>query len=178
MQVPKIFIISALLVLLSFSSSVNAQKTVGSPSLTPTPAPAPAPDYVNLTDLLTVAGPFHTFLSYLQQTKVIDTFQNQANNTEEDATGTVGLSSGWTTTKVSSSVHSTDPVAVYQIDRVLIPQAIFGTPPPPSPAPAPSPDIAPVADSPTEKSADGSSPKSSVPSSSHKIIMNYLFGDL
>ena len=31
-------------------------------------------------------GPFHTFLGYLESTKVIDTFQNQANNTEEGIT--------------------------------------------------------------------------------------------
>lgn len=39
-------------------------------------AQTPAPDFLNLTDLLTVAtGPFHTFLGYLESTKVIETFQ-------------------------------------------------------------------------------------------------------
>ncbi|KAL5061550.1 hypothetical protein RYX36_023287, partial [Vicia faba] len=47
---------------------------------------APAPDYVNLTELLNVAGPFHTFLGYLESTKVLDTSQNQENNTEEGIT--------------------------------------------------------------------------------------------
>ena len=37
------------------------------------------------------------------------------------------IGSGWTNTKASSSVHSTDPVAVYQVDKVLLPEAIFGT---------------------------------------------------
>ncbi|PWA49743.1 FAS1 domain-containing protein [Artemisia annua] len=208
--------------------------------LTPTPAPAPAPDYVNLTDLLSVAGPFSTFLKYLQQTKVIETLQNQANNTDEgitlfvpkdkafanlkkpslsnltadqlkqlclfhalphyyslsdfknlsgsgpvntlaggsytlnftDSMGTVHIGSGWTNTEVSSSVHSTDPVAIYQVNKVLLPEAIFGTDiPPPAPAPAPVPDIAPVADAP-DADGKGSGPgaRSTSPSSSNRIM--------
>ncbi|KAK9133090.1 hypothetical protein Scep_012618 [Stephania cephalantha] len=237
-----IFIANAVLVLLISSSGsnrhVNAQSIGAAPSLTPTPAPAPAPEFVNLTDLLSVAGPFHTFLNYIVSTKVIQTFQNQANNTDEgitlfvpkdqafsslkkpslsnltqdqlksfllfhalphyyslsdfknlsqaspvstfaggdyslnftDISGTVHLSSGWTNTKVSSSVHSTDPVAIYQVDKVLLPEAIFGTPPPPAPAPAPTPDIGPVADAPSGRlSGSESTPKSS-PSSSHKGV--------
>ncbi|KAL0560135.1 hypothetical protein IC582_000529 [Cucumis melo] len=232
-----IFTVCSALLLLS-SSSANAQ-TASPPSFSPTPAPAPAPDFVNLTDLLTVAGPFHTFLSYLQSTKVIDTFQNQANNTEEgvtifvpkdsafsaqkkpslsnltadqlkslilfhglphyyslaefrnlslqnpiptfaggqfslnftDVSGTIHIGSGWTNTKVSSSVHSSDPVAVYQVDKLLLPEAIFGTDIPPTPAPAPAPDIAPAADAPSDvidgRAAPSSEPK---PSSSHRII--------
>lgn len=63
-------------------------------------------------------------------------------------------------------MHSTNPVAVYQVDKVLLPEAIFGTPPPPSPAPAPSPDIAPTADSPSGVGDSGSSPKSSTSANS------------
>ncbi|KAI3774862.1 hypothetical protein L1987_49425 [Smallanthus sonchifolius] len=206
--------------------------------LTPTPAPAPAPEYVNLADLLSVAGPFSTFLKYLESTKVIETLQNQANNTEEgitlfvpkdkafsslkkpslsnltadqlkqlclfhalphyyslsdfknlsgegpintlaggsytlnftDDSGTVRIGSGWTNTVVSSSVHSTDPVAIYQVNKVLLPEAIFGTDiPTPAPAPAPVPDIAPVADSPDADGGKGSAAKASSPSSSHRI---------
>ncbi|XP_059662920.1 fasciclin-like arabinogalactan protein 7 isoform X2 [Cornus florida] len=238
MEYTMTFVVSSILVILC-STSAYAQ-IVGSPSLSPTPAPAPAPDFVNITALLSVAGPFKTFLGYLESTKVIETFQNQANNTEEgitifvpkddafsslkkpslsnltqdqlkslclfhalshyytladfknlsqlspvmtlaggqytlnftDVSGTVHIGSGWTNTKVSSSVHSTDPVAVYQVDKVLLPEAIFGTDipptPAPAPAPAPSPDIAPAADSPTEKSGSGSSSTSS-PSSSNRI---------
>ncbi|XP_062107250.1 fasciclin-like arabinogalactan protein 7 [Humulus lupulus] len=233
-----VFIASSMLLLLC--SSAMAQKTASPPSLSPTPAPAPAPDYVNLTELLTVAGPFHTFLHYLVSTKVIETLQNQANNTEEgvtifvpkdtafsslkkpslknitndqlkslllfhalphyyslaeftnlsesspintmaggpytlnftDVSGTVHIGSGWTNTKVSSSVHSTDPVALYQVDRVLLPEAIFGTDIPPTPAPAPSPDIAPVADGPGDEGTAAKSPTSSTSqgkSASHRV---------
>jgi uncharacterized surface protein with fasciclin (FAS1) repeats len=236
MEFPMIFMVFSTLLFLC-SSSAYAQ-TASPPSLSPTPAPAPAPAYVNLTDLLTVAGPFHTFLSYLESTKVIETFQSQANDTEEgitifvpkdtafsslkkpslsnltqaqlkslllfhglphyysladfknlsqsgpittfaggqytlnftDVSGTVHIDSGWTDTKVSSSVHSTDPVAIYQVDKVLLPEAIFGTDIPPTAAPAPSPDIAPVADSPSGGTAVGKSSPTSTPNSSYRMI--------
>nr|GMD35274.1 fasciclin-like arabinogalactan protein 7 [Ipomoea batatas] len=235
-----VMLVSLLICYSSVGVVVNAQGIAKPPSLPP--APAPAPEHVNLTDLLTVAGPFHTFLNYLESTKVIETFQNQANDTEEgitlfvpkdqafsklkkvslsnltagqlkslclfhalphyytladfrnlsqfspintfaggqlyglnftDVSGTVHLNSGWTSTKISSAVRSTFPVAVYQVDGVLLPEAIFGTDIPPTPAPAPAPDIAPVADAPAgDKGASGdssASPASSPPSSSHKI---------
>ncbi|KAK3016120.1 hypothetical protein RJ639_006154 [Escallonia herrerae] len=233
MEYTMIFLVCSTLVLMC---STPYAQIVGSPSSSP--APAPAPGFVNLTDLLTVAGPFRTFLNYLESTKVIETFQNQANNTEEgitlfvpkdsafsslkkpslanltadqlkslclfhalphyyslaeftnlskvspvstfaggqytlnftDVSGNVHVGSGWTNTEVSSSVHSTDPIAVYQINKVLLPEAIFGTDIPPTPAPAPSPDIAPAADTPASDVGRGSSPKSSPPSSSHRII--------
>lgn len=78
MEITKISMVTSVLVLLSFSST-KAQ-TVGSPTLSPTLTPAPVPDFVNLTDLLSVAGPFHTFPNYLESTKVIQTFLNQTNN--------------------------------------------------------------------------------------------------
>lgn len=241
MEIPVVFMV--LLVLCS--SSAYAQ-TAPSPSLTPTPAPAPAPDFVNLTDLLTVAGPFHTFLGYLESTKVLETFQDQANNTEEgitifvpqdkaftslkspslsnltadqlkslvlfhalphyysladfknlsemspvatlaggqytlnftDVSGTAHLTSGWTDTKVSSSVHSTEPVAVYQVDKVLLPEAIFGTDIPPTAAPAPAPELAP-ADAPKDADTKDLSPGSSPgKSSSYRIISWGIWGHL
>lgn len=235
MEFSTIFMVSATVWLLSLPPTSSQITTASAPSFSPTPAPAPSPDFVNLTDLLTVAGPFHKFLIYLESTKVIETFQTQANNTEEgitifvpkdsafsslkkpslsnltndqlkslllfhalphyytladfknlsdqspiitlaggqfslnftDESGTVRLGSGWTDTEVSSSVHSTDPVAVYQVNKVLLPEAIFGTDIPPTPAPSPSPDISPMADSPSETdglSSDSSKPSSSIPS--------------
>lgn len=237
MEVSMALMISALLLL---CSSANAQKAASLPTFSPTPAPAPAPEHVNLTDLLSVAGPFHTFLNYLESTKVLETFQNQANNTDEgitifvpkddafkslkkpslanltqdqlkqlclfhalphyysladfknlsqmspvstyaggdyklnftDVSGAVHIDSGWSRTKVSSSVHSTDPVALYQVDKVLLPEAIFGTDIPPMPAPAPAPHVPPPADAPSEVSDGGAaSPKSSPgTNSSHRNI--------
>lgn len=73
--------VCAIACLLIFSSPINARK-----SISQSPAPAPGPAFVNLTALLTVTGPYSTFLNYTQSTKVIETFQNQANNTEEGIT--------------------------------------------------------------------------------------------
>ncbi|XP_021735221.1 fasciclin-like arabinogalactan protein 7 [Chenopodium quinoa] len=232
MEKTMVLLFATTLLMLS-SPLANAQKKskpVASPTPTPSPAPAPAPDYTNLTELLSVAGPFHTFLNYLESTKVLETLQNQANNTDEgltlfvpkdsafsalkkpslsnlthdqlkqlclfhalphyyslaefknlstigpvntfaggdytlnftDVSGTIHLTSGWSVTKVSSSVYSTEPVAIYQVDKVLLPEAIFGTDIPPMPAPAPAPEIAPAAaDSPADVAKDGDSPAAS-----------------
>ncbi|CAN8270612.1 unnamed protein product, partial [Cochlearia groenlandica] len=242
-QFSPIFIITVT-VLLCFSASTKA-KTTSPPApispLTPSPAPSPAPHHVNLTGLLSVAGPFHTFLDYLLSTKVMDTLQSQANNTEEgltifvpkddafkaqknpslsnltkdqleklilfhalphyyslsefknlsksgpvttfaggqysltftDVSGTVRIESLWTRTKVSSSVFSTEPVAVYQVNRVLLPEAIFGTDVPPMPAPAPAPVVSSPSDSPSADSegANASSPKSHNKNYAEKVAL-------
>jgi len=211
MEFPMIFMVFSTLLFLC-SSSAYAQ-TASPPSLSPTPAPAPAPAYVNLTDLLTVAGPFHTFLSYLESTKVIETFQSQANDTEEGITIFVPKDTAFSSLKKPSLSNLTQaqlkslllfhglphyysladfknlsqsgpittfaggqytlnftPVAIYQVDKVLLPEAIFGTDIPPTAAPAPSPDIAPVADSPSGGTAVGKSSPTSTPNSSYRMI--------
>ena len=227
MEKAMILVFTTTLLVLS-TSKVNGQKK-GVPTPSPAPAPAPGPTYVNLTELLNVAGPFHTFLNYLESTKVIDTLQNQANNTDEgltlfvpkdsafsslkkpslsnltqdqlkqlclfhalphyysladfrnlsgiggvntfaggdyslnftDVSGTIHMTSGWSVTKISSSVWSTEPVAIYQVDKVLLPEAIFGTDIPPMPAPAPAPDVAPTADAPADAPKDADTPTTS-----------------
>ncbi|GAB2285215.1 Fasciclin-like arabinogalactan protein 7 [Dionaea muscipula] len=245
-----IAMVSFTLLILSSCPPVFA-KTVG--SLSPSPAPAPAPDHVNLTHLLTYAGPFKTFLNYLEFTQVLESLQNQANTTEgitlfapkddafsslkkptlsnltqdqlrslclfhalphyyslsdfenltrsgpistlaggqytlnmTDDSGTIHLSSGWTSTRISSSVVSTDPIAVYEVNKVLLPEAIFGTdiPPTSAPAPAPAPEKTHVADSPSgladkSPSADHPSASSScrmisMSSWSHLVFWPYL----
>lgn len=221
------------LLLLCFASLANGQGSTAAAPAGPAPAPAPSRDYVDLAQLLSVAGPFHTFLKYLQSTKLIDTFQEQANRTEEgitlfvpkdeafsslkkptslanltqdqlkslisfhalphyyslsefrnlsrqnpiptfagyginftDNAGTIRIDSGWTRTKVISAVHSADPVAIYETDKVLLPEAIFGTDIPPMPAPAPAPAApadAPAADTPSSADKGASSSSSSSP---------------
>lgn len=217
-----------------------------SPATSPTPSPSPAPAFVDLGELLALAGPYHTFLKHLNDSHVLETFQRQANNTAQgitifspsdkafsqifnpslasltddqlrslllyhafpkfyslndllknlstlgsvatmaggqftlnikDSSGLVLVDSDWSNTSISSSVYSAVPVAVYKIDKVLLPRAIFSTEPnlspqasppggePPSPSdspPAPpsdSPDNAPTpqpetpADKPNDESA-------------------------
>lgn len=181
-----------------------------------TPAPAPVPRDVNLTDLLSLAGPYATFLRYLVKTDVIKTFQTQANDTDADHptpgitifapedsafaaldpaalsnltadrlrtlmlchalpkyhplssfsalaaagpvptfaggqcavnvtydAGRIRVVSSWgKAARLVSSVYSTEPAAVYALDRVLLPDQVFPTEPEvaaPVPAPAPAP---------------------------------------
>ncbi|KAJ8500301.1 hypothetical protein OPV22_010853 [Ensete ventricosum] len=194
-------------------------------------------------------GNLFTFLNYLLQTKVIDTFQNQVNNSKQgitifvpkdsafaaleksdlgnltqnqlrtlilyhaftkfyslsqfknlsnsnpvstfaggqyalnvtDSSGVIRVVSNWATSKISSSVWSTAPVAVYQIDKVLLPLAIFSTDPPLAPAPAPAPETKKPSDLSPTQSGIASAPKSSEPSTTNGssygtsiCLFNYL----
>ena len=83
-----------------------------------------------------------------------------------DASGVIKVGSDWANTKITSSVYSTYPVAVYQVDRVLLPKAIFTAEPPMAPAPAPTPDVSPVADTPLGSKVKGAAPKASESSNS------------
>lgn len=219
--------------LLSLSpSSPTAAQTASPPSFAP--APAPGPHFVNLTGLLSVAGPFHTFRDYLVQTQVMQSFQNQANNTEQgitifvpkdtafsaikkpglanliedqlksllllhafpkyyslsefknvtgtgpvstfaggqyslnltDESGLIRIGSDLTNTKITSSVWSTYPVAVYEVDKVLLPKAIFSVEPPMAPEPAPAPVVSAVADAPSVSEGKAAGPKASESSNS------------
>ncbi|GLU19008.1 hypothetical protein SLE2022_352790 [Rubroshorea leprosula] len=49
----------------------------------------------------------------------------------------VNLTSGITNTSISGTVYTDGQLAIYQIDQVLLPLAIFGPKPPHAPAPAP-----------------------------------------
>jgi hypothetical protein len=56
------------------------------------------------------------------------------------AAGRIRIASGWTgTARLVSSVYSTPPVAVYALDRVLLPEQVFPTEPDVAPVPAPAP---------------------------------------
>ncbi|KAL5206307.1 hypothetical protein ABZP36_034516 [Zizania latifolia] len=210
----KAAVFAAVVVAVLLSSPALAQKksppapAPATVSLPPSPAPAPAPHYVDLAELLSVAGPFHTFLNYLEKTNVIETFQSQANKTDEGVTifvpkdsafaaikkstfsnltgdqlktlllyhafprfyslaefknlsalnpvntfagspytlnltddmGSIYVQSMWSKPKISSSVYATDPVAVYALNKVLLPMQIFSKDPPLAPAPAPAPE--------------------------------------
>ncbi|RWV91020.1 hypothetical protein GW17_00046728 [Ensete ventricosum] len=99
---------------ISFATTLVAL-LISSPAIAQTPpvpilppSPAPAPHHVNLTELLSVAGPYHTFLNYLLQTRVIDTFQNQANNSEQGITIFVPKDSAFALLKSSDLANLTD----------------------------------------------------------------------
>ena len=205
-----IFATAVLAVLLAApaSAQTSSPPAPAPMSLAPTPAPAPAPHYVDLAELLSVAGPFHTFLNYLEKTNVIETLQSQANNTKvgitifvpkdsafaalkkstfsnltsdqlktlllyhafpkfyslaefknlsslnpvntfagspytlnlTDDMGSIYVQSMWSRPKIASSVYATKPVAIYALNKVLLPMQLFSKDPPLAPAPAPAPD--------------------------------------
>ncbi|CAL5016433.1 unnamed protein product [Urochloa decumbens] len=176
--------------------------------------PTPQAKRVNLTAILTLDGPFRAFLGYLQQTNLVEVFQNQAYLTDQGITifvpvdtafaaikppglsglsrhqlknlmmshslakhyelaefeglsrigpvttlagglftvnvtydaGAVHVRSRWADAKVVGSVSVDAPMAIYELDRVLLPDALFRAQPPvaavpdapaaPPPAPA------------------------------------------
>ncbi|KAK1291568.1 Fasciclin-like arabinogalactan protein 7 [Acorus calamus] len=125
----------------------------------PHPGPCPCPlAFANLTHLFTVAGPFHNFLQLLQQTQVIQTFQNQANNTNQRITIFVPQDLSFSSLKkpslsnlTSDQLRSlllfhalpqyyklsefTNLSSSSPVDQVLLPVAIFGVAPPQAPSP-------------------------------------------
>jgi uncharacterized surface protein with fasciclin (FAS1) repeats len=240
----RVSILVSIIISFFISTPTMAQAPAPAPMfLPPTPAPAPAPHYVNLSDLLTVAGPFEIFLNYAVKTKVIDTFQNQANNTDEGITlfvpknsafnalkqttfsnltddqlkslllyhgfpkyyslaefknlstlnpvstfaggqytvnltydmGTIHVASMWSNPNITSSVYSTRPVAVYEVNKVLLPLQIFSTDPPLAPAPAPAPESKPSDLAPKASSTGSTSESTDSQSSAHAISTSYMY---
>uniref|UniRef100_A0A0A9DFK7 Uncharacterized protein n=1 Tax=Arundo donax TaxID=35708 RepID=A0A0A9DFK7_ARUDO len=93
--------------------------------------------------------------------------------------GTVHVKSMWSNPKISSSVLSTYPVAVYEVDKVLLPMQIFKSDPPLAPAPAPAPDAkaSDVAPSPMSGKSASAKAKADAKNSSYQVgvgIVNYL----
>eukprot|EP00252_Welwitschia_mirabilis_P019486 TRINITY_DN4527_c0_g1_i1.p1 TRINITY_DN4527_c0_g1~~TRINITY_DN4527_c0_g1_i1.p1 ORF type:complete len:274 (+),score=16.51 TRINITY_DN4527_c0_g1_i1:1000-1821(+) len=89
-----------ILVCVTMVAAAKKKPAPPTPTPSPSPAPAPAPAYVNLTALLSVAGPFSQFLQLLQSTGVLKTVQDQANISD------VGLTLFVPTDKAFSSVPS------------------------------------------------------------------------
>uniref|UniRef100_A0A0A9EHB6 Uncharacterized protein n=1 Tax=Arundo donax TaxID=35708 RepID=A0A0A9EHB6_ARUDO len=54
--------------------------------------------------------------------------------------GSIYVQSMWSKPKIASSVYATDPVAIYALNKVLLPMQIFSKDPPLAPAPAPAPE--------------------------------------
>ncbi|MBA0825866.1 hypothetical protein Goarm_010777, partial [Gossypium armourianum] len=202
MEFSMIFMISFSVLILCSSLAYGQVAMSTSPTPSPSPAPAPAltPAYTNLKDLLSALKKpslsnltddqlksvllFHALPRYyaladfndLSEKGPISTLAGGQYTLQfNDDSGTVRLDSGWSKTKVTSAVHTSKPVAVYQVDKVLLPEAIFGTDIPPTPAPAPALGISPSADTPSAAKSEetGSSSKpSSSGSSSSRIMMN------
>jgi len=198
-----IFATAVLAVALSSPAVAHETKNPAAPS-SPIDLPPPV-HHVDLADLLDVAGPFQTFLNYMQRTSVIETIQSQADHTKAGITifvprdsafaalkkkkkkkkttpaiasltkaqlkslllyhalprfyslaevgslrwrspvatfagsrctlnltediGTIRVRSAWSNAKIGSTVYGTAPVAVYEVDKVLLPSQIFKSEP-------------------------------------------------
>ncbi|KAJ4726007.1 Fasciclin-like arabinogalactan protein [Melia azedarach] len=110
------------------------------------------PTYIALSQFQTVSNPLRTNAGDSSRYKYplnVTTFGNSVN-----------VSSGITNTSVSGSVYSDGQLAVYQVDKVLLPWDLFGAKPP-APAPAPAKPkkrkADAVADAPEDAKVDNSS---------------------
>jgi len=96
------------------------------------------------------------------------------------AAGRIRVASGWTSAaRLVSSVYSTPPVAVYALDRVLLPRQLFPTEPAVAPVPAPAP--APPAlggdaadGAPAAATGHGASKSSSCRIGAGRVLVGYL----
>ncbi|RWW51811.1 hypothetical protein BHE74_00041808 [Ensete ventricosum] len=108
-------------------------------------------DLGNLTqDQLRILFLYHAFPMYyyslsdfknLSKLNSVSTFAGEQYGLNVTYTfGVISIDSDWANPKITSSVYSTAPVAVYEINGVLLPLAIFSSDPPLAPAPAPAPE--------------------------------------
>lgn len=102
------------------------------------------PKYYTLEDLLTVSNPVRT-----QFSKDGLNFTGQGRQ--------VNVSTGVTETQINNALSQVKPLAVYQVDSVLLPTSLFGAK---SPASAPLPAKTP-ADTPAKDKQNSSAPSSS-----------------
>uniref|UniRef100_A0A7N0ZRP4 FAS1 domain-containing protein n=1 Tax=Kalanchoe fedtschenkoi TaxID=63787 RepID=A0A7N0ZRP4_KALFE len=97
------------------------------------------PKYYALVDFSTVSNPVRT------QGQDGLNFTSQSNQ--------LNVSSGLVTTQINNPLRQQFPLAVYQVDQVLLPLSLFGAKPPASPPPPP-PASDKTADAPTNASSD------------------------
>ncbi|VVB16735.1 unnamed protein product [Arabis nemorensis] len=87
------------------------------------------PTYVSSSNFQTISNPLRT--------QAGDSADGHFPLNVTTSGNTVNITTGVTNTTVSGNVYSDGQLAVYQIDKVLLPQQVFD-PRPPAPAPAPS----------------------------------------
>jgi uncharacterized surface protein with fasciclin (FAS1) repeats len=104
-----IFATAVLAVALSSPAVTHETKNPAAPS-SPIDLPPPV-HHVDLADLLDVAGPFQTFLNYLQKTSVIETFQSQADHTKAGITIFVPRDSAFAALKKKKKKKTTPAIA-------------------------------------------------------------------
>ncbi|XP_066345038.1 fasciclin-like arabinogalactan protein 7 [Miscanthus floridulus] len=92
-----------------------------------------------------------------------------------DAAGRIHVTSGWTrAARLVSSVYSTPPVAVYALDRVLLPEQVFPTEPAVAPVPAPAAGGGDATDAVPAATERGDSNSSSCRFGARRVLVGYL----
>ncbi|XP_028807861.1 fasciclin-like arabinogalactan protein 13 [Neltuma alba] len=114
------------------------------------------PKYYSLNDLLTVSNPVRTQASGSKGSWGLN-FAGQGNQ--------VNVSTGVVETAINNALRQSFPLAVYQVDSVLLPEELFGVK---SGAPAASPKASKSPATKSESSDDGSAPSSTSASSEDK----------
>ncbi|XP_010483697.1 PREDICTED: fasciclin-like arabinogalactan protein 12 [Camelina sativa] len=87
------------------------------------------PSYVSSSNFQTISNPLRT--------QAGDSAEGHFPLNITTSGNTVNITTGVTNTTISGNVYSDGQLAVYQVDKVLLPQQVFD-PRPPAPAPAPS----------------------------------------
>ncbi|KAK4849702.1 hypothetical protein QYF36_000044 [Acer negundo] len=87
------------------------------------------PSYIPITQFQTVSNPLRTTAGDNSQYKY-------PLNVTSYSTSSVNISTGITNSSVTGTVYTDGQLAIYQVDKVLLPYDLFGVKPP---APAPSP---------------------------------------
>ncbi|GAA0160140.1 hypothetical protein LIER_16763 [Lithospermum erythrorhizon] len=98
------------------------------------PAPSP-PGPINITAILEEARQFSIFIRFLKETQLGNQINTQVNSSTEGMT--LNVSTGIVNTQVYNALRKDPPLAIYQVDKVLLP-VDFTMPPAPASSP-PSP---------------------------------------
>uniref|UniRef100_A0A6N2M4I2 FAS1 domain-containing protein n=1 Tax=Salix viminalis TaxID=40686 RepID=A0A6N2M4I2_SALVM len=146
------FILLLSLLFLHNCSRTFCQSSVQSPA--PTKAPVPPPSLAVPTDTIKILLKAGRFLSFVRLMKATQTVSNPVKTlagsdnklplTITTSDNSVKISSGLTKTSISNTVYTDKQVAIYEVDKVLVPKDLF-PPAPPAPAPAKPVEESPVA---------------------------------
>ncbi|KAL5764098.1 hypothetical protein ACOSQ2_016692 [Xanthoceras sorbifolium] len=131
------------------------------------------PNYIPISQFQTVSNPLRTNAGDNSRYKY-------PLNVTSYSTSSVNISTGITNASVTGTVYTDGQLAVYQVDKVLLPYDLFGVKPP---APAPSPSKPKkskaddsVDDSPDDAKVDTSAAMSAMSMQTHVMVVVVFYG--
>ncbi|XP_008793344.2 fasciclin-like arabinogalactan protein 12 [Phoenix dactylifera] len=111
------------------------------------------PSFISMTEFQTVSNPLRTQAGDANNGRFALNVTTVGNG--------VNITTGIVNTTVSNTIYSDNQLAVYQVEKVLLPLDIFG-PPAPAPAPSKAKKGVPVADGPSSTSSDSTGASAAV----------------